>query len=192
MANIGEDASIDELEDDLQLHQVILQSLNEQRPNAVEERQELLDIIRDLETRLARLRRGGQATPETRSPVARAATPWSPVSQAQLDGANLSNSNGASRPPQWGSFSPYRSGLPVSVSLSSESVSRASTDMLTITRDGAHMALTTMTWIGHLEEGRRTGVLPLVLARRWPLRGYLQVFLWQLSPVGSAGVKVLA
>ncbi|RHZ54205.1 hypothetical protein CDV55_100066 [Aspergillus turcosus] len=114
MANIGEDASIEDLEDDLQLHQVILQSLNEQRPNAVEERQELLDIIRDLETRLARLRRGGQATPETRSPVARSGTPGSPLPQAQLDGATISHSNDARRPPQWGSFSPYRPGLPVS------------------------------------------------------------------------------
>lgn len=85
MTNITEDASIDDLEDDLQLHQVILQSLNEQRPNAVEEIQEILDVIRDLETRLARLRRGGQATPQTRSPVTSSGTPKSPLSQAQLE-----------------------------------------------------------------------------------------------------------
>ncbi|GIK05918.1 hypothetical protein Aspvir_010032 [Aspergillus viridinutans] len=124
MANIAEDASIDDLEDDLQLHQVILQSLNEQRPNAVEERQELLDIIRDLETRLARLRRGGQATPETRSPVARSATPGSPLSHAQLDGAALPYSSGALSPPQWGSSvmspprRPFQAGLPTSGSSS--------------------------------------------------------------------------
>ncbi|KAF4267990.1 hypothetical protein KXX13_007896 [Aspergillus fumigatus] len=132
MTNITEDASIDDLEDDLQLHQVILQSLNEQRPNAVEEIQEILDVIRDLETRLARLRRGGQATPQTRSPVTSSGTPKSPLSQAQLDGAAPPRPNGALSPPQWGSSAmspprrPYQRALDISPYRPGFSISRSS------------------------------------------------------------------
>lgn len=56
MASSTDNASIEDILDDLQLNQVILQSLDQERPDAVAERQEILDIIDDLKARLAELR----------------------------------------------------------------------------------------------------------------------------------------
>lgn len=56
MAASSVNAAVDDLVEDLQLHEVILQSLDEQRPDAVEERQEIVDTIKDLQTKLAQLR----------------------------------------------------------------------------------------------------------------------------------------
>lgn len=56
MASSTNDASVEDVLDDLQLNQVILESLDQERPDAVAERQEILDIIKELEARLAVLR----------------------------------------------------------------------------------------------------------------------------------------
>ena len=48
--------AVDDLVEDLQLHEVILQSLDEHRPGAVEERQEIVDIVKELQTKLADIR----------------------------------------------------------------------------------------------------------------------------------------
>ncbi|PLB50130.1 P-loop containing nucleoside triphosphate hydrolase protein [Aspergillus steynii IBT 23096] len=56
MASSTNHSSIDDILDDLQLNQVILQSLDQERPDAVLERQEIIDTINDLQARLAELR----------------------------------------------------------------------------------------------------------------------------------------
>lgn len=85
------DASIEDILEDLQLNHVILQSLEEQRPNALAERQEILDVIKTLETRLAELR--GTATkspPHSRFPPHQG--PENSFSyRAQLDGSSDSS-----------------------------------------------------------------------------------------------------
>ncbi|RAL07409.1 DEAD/DEAH box helicase [Aspergillus homomorphus CBS 101889] len=57
MASASHDEEIQEVLEDIELQQVILQSLDEERPDAQEDRQEILDAIEDLQTRLAVLRR---------------------------------------------------------------------------------------------------------------------------------------
>ncbi|GKZ95122.1 hypothetical protein CBS115989_10627 [Aspergillus niger] len=79
------DASIQEILEDIELNQVILQSLDEERPDAAEDRQEILDVIKRLEARLAVLQGRSTGGPSAASP------PPGPVhsglSSAQLDGA---------------------------------------------------------------------------------------------------------
>jgi len=94
--------------EDLQLHEVILQSLDEQRPDAVDERQEILDIIESLQSQLARHR--SQSSPRS-SPKNNSATS-APLSSAmlsavQFDGAYDVSPFGDSPPPpppppRWG------------------------------------------------------------------------------------------
>lgn len=95
--------------EDLQLHEVILQSLDEQRPDAVDERQEILEIIQSLQSQLARLR--GEPSPKP-SPENNSATPAPPsfsmLSAAQLDGSydvspfDDSPFDDSPPPPRWG------------------------------------------------------------------------------------------
>ncbi|ODM22578.1 hypothetical protein SI65_00167 [Aspergillus cristatus] len=105
MADPSNDASIEDIMEDLQLHEVILQSLDEQRPDAVDERQEILDTIKSLQSQLARRR--GEPSPKP-SPINNLATPAPPssamLSAAQLDGAyDVSPfDDSAPPPPRWG------------------------------------------------------------------------------------------
>lgn len=89
--------------EDLQLHEVILQSLDEQRPDAVDERQEILDIIQSLQSQLARLR--GEPSPKPGSED-NSATPTlasSMLSATQLDGSyDVSRFDDSPPPPRWG------------------------------------------------------------------------------------------
>lgn len=83
------DASAESLMEDLQLHEVILQSLDEQRPDAIEERQEIIDTINGLQTQLAQLH--GEALSESRhySSSSHEHTPpfSSTFAGAQMDGS---------------------------------------------------------------------------------------------------------
>ncbi|KAE8385977.1 SNF2 family N-terminal domain-containing protein [Aspergillus alliaceus] len=83
------DALIEEVLEDLQLNHVILQSLEEQRPGAVAEKEEILDVIKGLEWRLAELR--GTAT-RSSPPHSRAASHQTPetsfLHRTQLDGGS--------------------------------------------------------------------------------------------------------
>ncbi|KAL4821957.1 SNF2 family N-terminal domain-containing protein [Aspergillus spinulosporus] len=90
--------TIEDLEDELELRRAILQSLDElhsSRTDAAEQRLETLEAIKDLETKLARLR-GHHAgrTPGCSLPVGQSLT------SAQLDGLNFSTPSIPSSPPQ--------------------------------------------------------------------------------------------
>ena len=89
MATPSADASTEDLVEELQLHEVILQSLDEQRPDAVEEKQEIIDTIKGLQTRLAQLT--GESPPESQhdSSFSHEYAPALPstLSGAQMDGA---------------------------------------------------------------------------------------------------------
>ncbi|PKY06718.1 hypothetical protein P168DRAFT_288632 [Aspergillus campestris IBT 28561] len=80
--------SIDDILDDIELNHVILQSLDEERPDAVEDRQDIVNTIRNLEARLAELR--GEPQPsESRppSPPFHQPSGESELSRSQLDGS---------------------------------------------------------------------------------------------------------
>lgn len=103
MASPPNDASVEDIIEDLQLHEVILQSLDESRPDASEERQEVLDTIKGLETRLAQAR--GDPLPASQDyslSSDRAMTPASAstVSRAQIDGG-YDMSPFDNTPPRW-------------------------------------------------------------------------------------------
>jgi hypothetical protein len=97
MSSTGQ--TVEDLEDELDLQRAILQSLDEShssRTDAAEQRLETLDAIKDLETKLARLRghhAGG--TPGCSLPVGQSLT------SAQLDGLNFSAPSIPSSPPQF-------------------------------------------------------------------------------------------
>lgn len=106
MATPSHDASIEDVLEDLQLHEVILQSLDEQRPDAAEEREEIMETIKDLEMRLARLR--GDPSPHPpqnhqRPPSSYLETPdpYPRMHPAQLDGGGFDVSPFGESPPRW-------------------------------------------------------------------------------------------
>lgn len=79
--------AMDDLVEDLQLHEVILQSLDEQRPHAVEERQEIVDVINSLQTKLAQLRGDPPRKPQQNLSVRQGMPTPSPAgSMGQVDG----------------------------------------------------------------------------------------------------------
>ncbi|KAB8079502.1 SNF2 family N-terminal domain-containing protein [Aspergillus leporis] len=85
-------AAIEEILEDLQLNHVILQSLEEQRPSAVAEKQEILDVIKGLETRLAELRGTATRDPPPRSRFSsQQGSGTSSMYRAQLDGSSDSS-----------------------------------------------------------------------------------------------------
>ncbi|OJJ73280.1 hypothetical protein ASPBRDRAFT_173837 [Aspergillus brasiliensis CBS 101740] len=90
------DASIQELLEDIELNQVILQSLDEERPDAAEDRQEILDTIKRLEARIAVLQGRPTGGPSAASPPPDPAP--SGLSFAQLDGA-FPDASGSTRSP---------------------------------------------------------------------------------------------
>ncbi|KAE8379960.1 SNF2 family N-terminal domain-containing protein [Aspergillus bertholletiae] len=85
------DASIEDIQEDLQLNYVILQSLEEQRPNALAEKQEILDVIKALETRLAELRGTATKSPPHTHSAPHQGPANSSWYRAQLDGGDDSN-----------------------------------------------------------------------------------------------------
>lgn len=107
MATPSNDASIEDVTEDLQLHQVILQSLDEQRPGASEEREEIMDTIRDLEMRLAQLRGNPSPHPSQNnhrpsSSYLETPDPYPRMHPAQLDGGGFDVSPfGESPPLRW-------------------------------------------------------------------------------------------
>ncbi|KAL5355125.1 SNF2 family N-terminal domain-containing protein [Aspergillus floccosus] len=92
--------AINDVLEDLQLHHVILQSLEEQRPDALEEKEEIVETIRGLEKRLAELR-GEPARSTQRRPAqtSQEHSTSSSASSSQLDGP----SGPSAPPPRWGS-----------------------------------------------------------------------------------------
>lgn len=103
MASPPNDASVEDIIEDLQLHEVILQSLDESRPDASGERQEVLDTIKGLETRLAQAR--GDLLPASQDyslSSDRMMTPASAstMSRAQVDGG-YDMSPFDNTPPRW-------------------------------------------------------------------------------------------
>ncbi|KAI9040111.1 P-loop containing nucleoside triphosphate hydrolase protein [Aspergillus affinis] len=84
MASSTNDASIEDVLDDLQLNQVILESLDQERPDAVVERQEILDTIKDLEARLAALRGDPPASFQSQ-PSSHGPADHTDVTRPQLD-----------------------------------------------------------------------------------------------------------
>ncbi|KNG87578.1 putative SWI/SNF family DNA-dependent ATPase Ris1 [Aspergillus nomiae NRRL 13137] len=85
------DASIEDLLEDLQLNHVILQSLEEQRPHAVAEKQEILAAIKTLETRLAELRGTATKSPPHSHFAPHQGPENSFLYRAQLDGSSRSS-----------------------------------------------------------------------------------------------------
>lgn len=107
MATPSNDASIEDVLEDLQLHEVILQSLDEQRPDASEEREEIMETIKDLEMRLAQLR--GDPSPHPSQDHHRPSSsyletpdPYPRMHPAQLDGGGFDVSPFGESPPRWG------------------------------------------------------------------------------------------
>ena len=79
--------SVDEILDDIELNHVILQSLDEERPDAVEDRHDIVNTIQNLEARLAELR-GVPQPSESRPPSPPSNQPSGDpgLLRAQLDG----------------------------------------------------------------------------------------------------------
>ena len=107
MATPSNDASIEDVLEDIQLNEVILQSLDEQRPDASEERQEIMDTIKDLEMRLAQLRgdpspRPSQSNHLPSSSYLETPDPYPRMHPAQLDGGGFDVSPFGESPPRWG------------------------------------------------------------------------------------------
>ncbi|KAL4875052.1 SNF2 family N-terminal domain-containing protein [Aspergillus karnatakaensis] len=105
------DPAIADLLDDLDLQRVILQSLNESRPDAVEQRRETMDTIRELETKLAELR--GEVIPRNSAHpyLPSQATTESRPFQTQPDPQAFPSALIPSSPPQFGR--PAFSSIPV-------------------------------------------------------------------------------
>lgn len=97
MASASDASSIQEILEDIELNQVILQSLEEERPDAAEDRQEILDVIKRLEARLAVLQGRPAGGPSAASPPPGPAR--SGLSSAQLDGAFSDAPESAGRAP---------------------------------------------------------------------------------------------
>ncbi|THC97171.1 hypothetical protein EYZ11_003336 [Aspergillus tanneri] len=102
-----EDTSIEDVLDDLQLNHVILESLNEERPDAVAEIQEIRDTIKGLEARLTQLRGHPSGSQQSHPPSSYQTTSNTSVARAQLDGgsepltaARLSGQSDMSPPPR--------------------------------------------------------------------------------------------
>ncbi|KAE8355418.1 SNF2 family N-terminal domain-containing protein [Aspergillus coremiiformis] len=85
------DTSIEDVLEDYQLYHVILQSLEEQRPDALAEKEEILDIIKGLETRLAGLRGTATRSPPHSQSTFRPGPENSFMYRAQLDGSSGSS-----------------------------------------------------------------------------------------------------
>lgn len=96
------DETIAEIQEELELHRVILQSLDDShcsRPDAAEQRQETLDVIKELETKLAELRSSKSPSRYFHHPIS-SASPVPPP--AQLDGPSSTRPTIPSSPPQFG------------------------------------------------------------------------------------------
>ncbi|KAL3472139.1 SNF2 family N-terminal domain-containing protein [Aspergillus californicus] len=95
------DPAIVEVLEDLDLHRAILESLSENRPNAVEERLETLEMIKGLETRLAQLHGYNTGRSPSRSSSSQESTPMRTLlPRTQLDGPFFSRSTTPANPPQ--------------------------------------------------------------------------------------------
>ncbi|KAF9886864.1 hypothetical protein FE257_010987 [Aspergillus nanangensis] len=91
-------ASIEDVLDDLELNHAILQSLDEQRPDLDEEKQDVLEVIRRLEVQLAELR-GVPVDTSQDSSLAQSRQYSVSMPAPQLDGP----SDFRPDPPRWGS-----------------------------------------------------------------------------------------
>ncbi|KAL2869823.1 DEAD/DEAH box helicase [Aspergillus lucknowensis] len=88
------DQAIDEICEELDFNQAILESLEDQRPDSIEQRRETLEVIKGLETKLAELRANGTGhsssfSQGTTNPV---------LPRAQLDGTICTNTTIPSSP----------------------------------------------------------------------------------------------
>lgn len=87
MSSLSPDVSIEDVMEDIQLQHVLLQSLEEEQPDAIDEKEEIRDEIKRLEKELADLRKKRfQNIFDRQQPFVRESTPSNSLSRAQLDG----------------------------------------------------------------------------------------------------------
>jgi hypothetical protein len=91
--------AVEEIQEDLDLHRAILASLDNRRPDVIEQRQETLEAIKELETKLAQLRGIDSSESSSHSPSSYQDIANSDLPDAQIDGPVFSN---PSSPPQFG------------------------------------------------------------------------------------------
>ncbi|KAL2845658.1 SNF2 family N-terminal domain-containing protein [Aspergillus pseudoustus] len=94
--------AVEELREDLNLHRAILASLDSQRPDAIEQRHETLEAIKELESKLIQLRGVDGSEFASYSPFADHSITPPTLSEAQVDGANFSKPSSPLSPPQFG------------------------------------------------------------------------------------------
>ncbi|KAL3444632.1 SNF2 family N-terminal domain-containing protein [Aspergillus insuetus] len=94
--------TIEEIQEDLNLHRAILASLDNRRPEVIEQRQETLEAIKELETKLAQLRGIDSSESSSHSPSSYQEITNSDIPDAQLDGPVFSKPSSPSSPPQFG------------------------------------------------------------------------------------------
>ncbi|KAL3458624.1 SNF2 family N-terminal domain-containing protein [Aspergillus heterothallicus] len=94
--------AVEEIREDLNLHRAILASLDNQRPDMIEQRQETLEAIKELESKLAQLRGVDSCESTSDSPSSHQDTSHSALQKGQLDGSIFSSPTTHSSPPQFG------------------------------------------------------------------------------------------
>ncbi|KAL2814911.1 SNF2 family N-terminal domain-containing protein [Aspergillus cavernicola] len=99
---LSADLAIVNVLEDLDLHHAILESLSERRPELVEQRRETMEIIKELETKLAELRGNNTDRLSSGSSSSHQSTPSSIIPGAHLDGPVFSRATTPSSPPQFG------------------------------------------------------------------------------------------
>lgn len=104
MAPPSGDVSIEDLIEDLSLHHVLLQSLEESRPDDIENKEELMEAIKSLEQQLARLRgeRPDGNRDRSSSAVPPRSHPGSSHGLLQVDGGFDDNATDPFSIPRWG------------------------------------------------------------------------------------------
>ncbi|KAL1873387.1 hypothetical protein Plec18167_006438 [Paecilomyces lecythidis] len=95
MAAPSGDTAMEDLLEDLSLHHVLLQSLEESRPDDIESKEELMEAIKNLEQQVARLR-GDRPRPSSTAPSRPSHGPL------QMDGGSDEGPTNSSNIPRWG------------------------------------------------------------------------------------------
>lgn len=102
MASSSGSASIEDVLEDLELQHALLQSLMETRPDAVAEKEEIIQTIKRLEKKLARLRGDRSGNTAVPSSYLTASASEGPRGLPQMDGSSDSGMQGSPSIPRWG------------------------------------------------------------------------------------------